>query len=325
MRNLKILSKLIFLEIFLFILLSFVNAVDYPRRAVEIIIPWSAGGATDLLFRTISTVFPKYSGGQPLIIRNIPGGGAVPGTMEFLRARPDGYTLFSIASPIIIKVHMSVVQFNADSFEPVIMLVNDPCYILVKADSPWKNLNDYIEYAKRNPEKVSIGNGGMGGGTHLAALAFEDFAKIKLLHVPFEGGGPAITALVGGHIDSYMGAAPEGLANVESGQLRILGVFGKNRLYKFKDIPTAKEQGINFLFGMWRGVAVPKGTPKEIVNRLHSIFYKAMNDPEFIQKARDLSLTLEYKGPYSFYQFIKDQDKFYENLIKSKKLGDRYK
>lgn len=315
----------IILAISLFILLSVGGAVGYPERPVTIIVPWSAGGATDVLFRAIAAVFPKYANGQPLVVNNIPGGGAVPGTMEFLRAKPDGYTLLSLAAPIIIKSHMDPVQFDASSFQPVINIVNDPCYILVRADSPFKNLKDYVEFAKNNPGKITIGNGGAGGGTHLAALAFESFAKIKLTHVPFEGGGPAVTALVGGHIQSYMGAAPEGLTNVDSGQLRMLGVFGNKRLEKYPDVPTAKEQGFNFLFGMWRGVAVQKGVPQEIVNRLHVILYKCMRDPEFIKKAKELSLTLDYKGPSAFARFIESMDKQYKEIIIANKLGNKYK
>lgn len=300
-------------------------AVDYPTKAVTIIVPWSAGGATDVLFRAIASVFQKYSGGQPLVVANLPGGGAVPGTMEFLRAKPDGYTLLSFAAPILIKSHMDPVQFDANSFEPVALVVNDPCYILVKKDAPWKDLKEYVEYAKQNPGKITIGNGGAGGGTHLAALAFESFAQIKLVHVPFEGGGPAVTALVGGHINSYMGAAPEGLSNVDAGQLRILGVFGTKRLDKYPDVPTAKEQGFDFQFGMWRGVAVQKGTPKEIVDKLHEIIAKCIQDPEFQSKAKELSLTIEYKNPADFAKLIQDYDKYYENLIKTNKLGNKYK
>ncbi|MEN2984464.1 MAG: tripartite tricarboxylate transporter substrate binding protein [Dictyoglomaceae bacterium] len=322
MFNKKFLIILILLGIFL---INIGTSAGYPERPVQIIVPWSAGGATDVLFRAVASVFPKYANGQPLVVNNIPGGGAVPGTMEFLRAKPDGYTLLSFAAPILIKSHMDPVQFDVNSFEPVVLIVNDPCYILVRKDSPWKNLKDYVEFAKQNPGKITIGNGGAGGGTHLAALAFEAFAKIKLTHVPFEGGGPAVTALVGGHIDSYMGAAPEGLTNVDAGQLRILGVFGKNRIEKYPDVATAREQGFNFLFGMWRGVAVQKGVPKEIIDKLHVIFYKCIQDPDFQKRAKELALSIEYRGPASFAKFISDYDKYYENLIKTNKLGTKYK
>ncbi|KUK13940.1 MAG: Tricarboxylate-binding protein, partial [bacterium 42_11] len=231
----------------------------------------------------------------------------------------------SFAAPILIKTHMDVVQFDANSFEPVALVVHDPCYILVRKDAPWKDLKDYVEYAKQNPGKITIGNGGAGGGTHLAALAFESFAKIKLTHVPFEGGAPAVAALVGGHIDSYMGAAPEGLSNVDAGQLRILGVFGTKRLDKYPDVPTAKEQGFDFQFGMWRGVALQKGTPKEIVEKLHDIIAKCIHDPEFQKKAKEMSLTIDYKNPSEFAKLIQDYDKYYENLIKTNKLGKKYK
>lgn len=317
--------KKILLLLLITLIASSIQAQVYPTKPVQIIVPWTAGGATDVLFRAIAQVFPKYSKGQPFVVNNIPGGGAVPGTMEFLKAQPDGYTLLSLAAPIIIKSQMSVVQFSVDSFEPVMLAVNDPCYILVKADAPWKDLKEFVEFAKNNPGKITIGNGGAGGGTHLAALSFESFAKIKITHVPFEGGGPAITALVGGHINAYMGAAPEGLNNVDSGQLKMLGVFGSTRLEKYPNIATSKEQGFDFKFGMWRGVAVQKKTPKAVVEKLHAILKSCINDPEFKAKAKELSLTVEYMDPVTFTKFIQDQDKIYQDLAMNQKLGDRYK
>lgn len=299
-------------------------AFSFPTKPVTIIVPWSAGGATDILFRLIAEVFPKYANGQPLVIKNIPGGGAVPGTLEFLKSKPDGYTLFSLATPIITKIHWSEVTFTADDFEPVINIVYDPSYLLVNAKSPFKNLTEFLEYAKANPGVLTVGNGGYGGGNHLVAVAFEDFAGVKFMHVPFDGGAPAITALVGGHVAAVVAAAPEGVPQVQAGQLRVLAVFSDRRLAVFPDVPTAMEQGVNFVGGMWRGVAVPKGTPPEIVKALHDIFRACMNDPDFIKKAREQGFQLYYLDSEAFKNFVKQQDAFWRELMMKRKLGEKY-
>lgn len=299
-------------------------AADFPTKPVTIIVPWSAGGATDLIFRAIASVFPKYANGQPLVVNNIPGAGAVTGVTEFLKAKPDGYTLLSFATPIVTKIHWSEVKFNIDDFVTVINIVNDPSYILVKADSPYKTLTDLVEAARKNPETISMGNGGAGGGNHLVAVAFEEFVGVKFIHVPHNGGGPAITALLGGHVDCVMAAAPEGVSNVQNGDLRVLAVMGPSRLSIFPDAPTALEQGYDFRLGMWRGVAVQRGTPLEIVKALHDIFYKCMNDPEFLAKAKELGSVLAYMDSATFQNFARQQNQFWENLMKSKKLGEKY-
>lgn len=320
MKNKVIATALLLTLIFPFMAL----AADFPTKPVQIIVPWSAGGATDLIFRAIASVFPKYANGQPLVINNIPSAGAVTGVTEFLKAKPDGYTLISLATPIITKIHWSEVKFTVDDFLPIINIVNDPSYILVRSNSPYKTLNDLIEAARKNPETITMGNGGAGGGNHLVAVAFEEFVGVKFVHVPYNGGGPAITALLGGVVDSVMAAAPEGVSNVQNGDLRVLAVMGPSRLSIFPDAPTALEYGYDFRLGMWRGVAAPKGTPLETVKALHDIFYKCMNDPEFLAKAKELGSVLSYMDSASFQSFVRQQNQFWENLMKSKKLGEKY-
>lgn len=302
-----------------------VAAATFPTREVEIIVPWAAGGATDMLFRALTTVFPKHANGQPLVIKNIPGGGAVPGVVEFLKGKPDGYTLLGTATPIVTKMHMSEVPFDLDSFAPVIMMVENPCMFMVPADSPYQDLKDFVAAAKGNPGEISVGNGGAGGGTHLVALAFEHAVGAEFLHVPFGGGGPSVTAVVGGHIDATNVSAPEGVANVEAGQLRILGIFGDERLEKFPDVPTASEQGFDFALAMWRGVAAPAGTSEEMVQTLHDIFLACIEDPEFLAKADEMGVRVVHKGPAEFAAYMEAEGKVYEDLIKSKGLGDKYK
>lgn len=296
----------------------------YPSREIELMIPWGVGGATDVVFRTFLSVIPKYLK-VPILIVNRPGGGAVPGYAEAMQKKPDGYYMLAWITASLTKTHMSVVPYDYQTFEPVIMLVDDPCWILVPANSPFKSINDMIAAAKKNPGRVTLGNAGAGGGTHMIALAFEEAAGVKLNHVPHQGGGPTIVAAVGGHIDACNLSPPEGVPQIQAGQLRCLAVFSEGRLKDFPDIPTAKEQGINFVMGQWRGLAVPKGTSPDRVKVLHDAFKATMDDPDFQVLAKQAGISLTYKGTEDFRRHIAKEDEFYKNLIIENKLGTRYK
>jgi len=300
------------------------TAEVYPTREIEFMVPWSVGGATDMVFRTFSTLIHKYIG-VPMIIVNRPGGGAVPGYAEAMKKKNDGYYLLAWATPSITKTQMSKTPYDYKTFDPVIMVVHNPCWILVPKDSPYNTLRDLVDAARANPGKVSMGNGGAGGGTHLVALAFEEEAGIELLHVPFKGGAPSIVSAMGGHIDSVNCSPPEGISQVKGGALRALGVFGEKRLEEFPDVLTAKEQGIDFVMGMWRGVAVPKGTDPTIIRKLHDAFKATMEDEGFKKLAKKAGFLLEYKSTEDFARFVEEQNAYYMDLIKAKKLGDRYK
>lgn len=297
----------------------------YPSKPVEIIVPWAAGGATDVLFRAVGAVFPKYANNQPLIVKNVPGGGAAIGYTEAMKAKPDGYTLVAVATPMITKIHMSNVKFSATSFAHAILLADNPCFLLVHKDSPYRNLNEYIEDAKKRPGQINMGNAGAGGGYHLVSLAFQNFAKIKLNHVPFDGGGPSITALLGKHVDSIIVSAPEGVPQALAGQLRLLAVFGDNRLDKFPNVLTAKEQDLDFHASMWRGISAPKDTPPIIISQIHDIAKKCMADPDFKKKCDELSIQLKYMNSQDFEKFVLAEDTRYQQLIMAEKLGERYK
>lgn len=301
------------------------EAPKYPTKPVEMIIPWGAGGATDVLFRAAGAMFPKYANNQQLVIKNIPGAGGAQGFMEAAKQKGDGYSIVASATPMVAKIHMSKVTFDVNTFAPVIMLADNPCMIMVPADSPYKNLKDLFDDVKKRPGEVTIGNGGSGGGTHLVALALETQLGLKFKHVPFPGGGPSVTSILGKHIDTVMVSAPEGIPQAAAGQLRILGVFGEKRLANFPNVPTAKEQGVDFQMTMWRTVLMPKDTPPELVKQVHDIFKKIYDDPEFKKKAEELSVTLKYMNSADLGKFMQAEDVRYQKLIQDAKLGDRYK
>ena len=304
--------------------IAYAKKERYPSREIELMIPWGVGGATDTVFRTFLTVLPKYLK-VPVIIVNRPGGGAVPGYTEAMKKKPDGYYCLAWISASLTKTHMSAVPYNYKTFDPVIMLVNTPCWILVPANSPFKNINELIAAAKAKPGQVTLGNAGAGGGTHMIALAFEKAAGVQFNHVPHKGGGPTVVATVGGHVDACNLSPPEGVPQIAAGQLRCLAVFSEERMKEFPDIPTAKEQGVDFVLGQWRGLAVPSRTPADRVKVLHDAFKAAMEDPDLQKLAKKGGITLEYKGTRDFKEHIAKQNEFYKKLIIENKLGTRYK
>ena len=301
------------------------TADKFPEKSVEFIVQWSAGGGFDVLIRALATQFPKYANGQQLIIKNVPGGGSAIGTIELTRAKPDGYTLAAHSTPIITKMHWDKVAYDLNSFEPVMMFADIPCYFLVPNDSPFKNLTDLVTAAKAAPGTISLGNAGSGGGTHLVGMAFQSEANVSFKNVPFEGGGPAVTAVLGKHIDLFVGSSPEGITNVKAGDLRMLGVFADKRMEQLPDVQTAAEQGIDFHGTMWRGIMAPKGTPKEIVERLDQIFKLCMDDPAFVKTAQEMGWPRKYLNSAEFKAFVEKEDVRWKELIIKFQLGNRYK
>ncbi len=296
----------------------------FPEREIEIMVPWGAGGATDVTFRSFSGVIQKYLG-VPMIITNKPGGAAVPGYVEAMTKSADGHYLVAWATPSITVTHMQNTPYDSTTFEPVLNIVTAPVWFLVPANSPYKNLADLVADAKKRPGMINLGNAGTGGGTHMIALAFESAAGVKFNHVPHAGGGPTVTAAVAGQVDVITVGPPEGVPQLASGQLRCLGVFSDQRLEKFPDYPTAKELGIPFSMGQWRGLAVPKGTDPRKIKVLHDAFKAAMADPEFLAIAAKSGLLLDYRDTASFRKLVQEQNEIYKTIVQSNKLGDKYK
>jgi len=201
----------------------------------------------------------------------------------------------------------------------VINISNDPSMFLTRPDAQWKDLKEFLGYAKKNPKMITVGNSGAGGGVHLVAVAFEQAAGVKFNHIPFAGGGPSITALLGGHVNAVCVSPPEGIPQIKAGKLKIMALFSDRRMRMFPDVPTVKEQGINFAMGMWRGLAAPKGTPPEVLKKLTDAFKKGMEDPAFKKSAADMAVNIHYLGPRDFGKLMASENDFYAQLVKEVK------
>jgi tripartite-type tricarboxylate transporter receptor subunit TctC len=290
-------------------------AADFPTKEVQIIIPWAAGGATDLIFRALGATTAKHLG-KAVVVVNRPGGGSAVGYTEGMQAKPDGYTLVSAVTPLTILPHQVTTAFTYKNFEPVLNVVSDPSMFLVRSDAPWKNLREFLDYAKKNPNMITVGNSGAGGGVHLVALAFERAAGVKFNHIPFSGGGPSVTAILGGHVNAVSVSPPEGIGHVQAGKLKIIALFSEKRFEMFPDVPTVKEQGIDFAMGMWRGLAAPKGTPPDVIKKLHDAFKQGMDDPVLRKNAKDMAVNLQYLAPEAFGNLMAADHEFYGKLVK---------
>ena len=295
--------------------ITHIQAAEFPTKEVQIIIPWAAGGATDLIFRALAATTGKYLG-KAVVVVNRPGGAGAVGYTEGMQAKPDGYTLVSAITPLTILPHQVTTAYTYKNFEPVINVVSDPVMFLVRPDAPWKSLKEFLDYAKKNPDMITVGNSGAGGGVHLIALAFEKAAGVKFNHIPFAGGGPSVTALLGGHINAVSVSPPEGIEHVKAGKLKIIALFAEKRFELFPDVPTVKEQGIDFVMNQWRGLAAPKGTPPDVIKKLHDAFKQGMDDPVFKKNAKDMVVNLSYLGPEAFGKLMASEHELYGKLVK---------
>lgn len=291
----------------------------FPSKTVEATVGWAPGGGGDVVFRAIAQVFPKYANGQPMIIKNVAGASGITGAVEFLDASKDGYSIMHWNNASLTKTHLSEVPVTgADTFTPVCQVVASYNYLVVQKDSKWNTLAEFLADAAANPGKITVGNAGAQGGNHMAALLFEDAMKGSFVHVPFSGGGPAITGLLSGQVDCVMANAPEGIVNVESGQLKILAVFAPERYSAFPEVPTGIEGGVNLVLPQWRVVVCPPETPADVVEKLAAIIEKCVADPEFVNAMTSQCVEVVYKNPAETDAFLHQQDQMYKELVAAK-------
>lgn len=296
----------------------------YPEKTITLIVPWGVGGASDLLMRAIANVFPKYANGQQMIIKNVNAAASVQGVVEYTGLRPDGYSLLFWATAQSIKTQMTPTPYEALDYQPIFAAVNDSPYILVRSDSPFKTLQDLINYAKANPGKLTMGNSGTGGGNHLAALQFEIAAGIKVNHIPYGGGAQSAQATLAGEIDCSMNVPAEGLTNVSAGQLRQLAVLSRDTMPTFPNTPTAKAQGVDAVNEQARGIVIHRNAPAGIAEKLEGIFKQCVDDPDFIAQLETLQMNRQWLTGSEYEELIKTEIELYKGIIQANKLGERY-
>ena len=278
----------------------------YPERPLNMIVAYSAGGGTDVAARTLAPYLEKYLG-QAIAVINKPGAGGEVGFTELVHSQPDGYTIGFTNTPTFVSIPIQrKTRFSLENMAPIANIVDDPSAISVRSDSDIKKLADLIAYAKANPGKVTYGSSGVGSDDHLAVLAFMRKAGIEMRHIPFPGEADVRAALLGGHIMVGSMNLSGSLPYQKEGKLHILGHMGTKRWDIAPNVPTFTEQGYPVVFGATRGLGAPGGTPKEILTILSEAVKKAVEDPEFQEKAQKLNLPLSYLNADDYSKSLHD-------------------
>jgi len=276
---------------------------DFPNKGVTAICPWSAGGGTDTILRGLTKETEEFLG-QTITVTNQTGGGGAVGHGAIMNAKPDGYTVGMITFELNSLPPQGLVPFSYKDFDPLMRINMDAAALTVRKDAPYNTIEEFVEYAKSHPGEINIGNSGPGSVWHIAAGLMADKTGIEVQYVPFDGAAPAVTALVGGHIQAVSVSVAEVQGQVEAGDLKILGVMSEERLASVPDVPTFKEAGIDVVFGTWRGLAVPKGTPEEAKQIIADAFKKGYDSQGFQDFAKNSSLGLAYQNAEDFAKFL---------------------
>ncbi|MDE0341424.1 MAG: tripartite tricarboxylate transporter substrate binding protein [Nitrospinae bacterium] len=272
------------------------TADKYPSKPIKIIVPLGAGGSHDLHSRAVASVLHQYIG-QPAYVQLMPGGGGKIGMGALKRAKPDGYTLAMGAnSHLYMSPHVKDMGFDPfKDFIPVFQINELPYMLATLGNQPWKNFKEYIAAAKKSKGKIKHGSTGTYGLSHTMMLKIAYDTKAPLPHVPFRGGGPAMKAMLGGHVQTA-GANPATggvLSNYKSGKIRILGVAAAKRFPLFPDVPTFREQGVDLLLSSKRIVMAPAGTPKDRIEILEKALLKVAKDKTFKRLLRKMGVKAE--------------------------------
>ncbi len=305
------------LVVSLTVLSGLLLAADYPRKSVTIICPWGAGGGTDRLARFLADELSKKLG-QPFVVVNRTGGGGATGHSAGAYAAPDGYTLTVVTLEIATMHWMGLTDLTFDAFEYIAQVNEDAAGVIVRANSPWKSLKDLLDSIKANPGKYLFSGTAAGGIWDLARIGMLDAAGIPVdavTWIPTTGAAQGLVELLGGHVDVVTCSLAEAISQLQSGQVRALAIMADERDPRFPDVPTLKEQGINWSAGTWRGIAVPKKTPPEIKAVLEKAVLEIANSDSFKNFMNTNGFGIKIRNGAQFYEFVKQQDQDWKHVL----------
>jgi len=281
----------------------------YPSRPITIVAPFPPGGVADLTARPVAAAMEKVLK-NPVGVVNKTGAAGAVGMQSVAVARPDGYTLLLALSSISIipeadKIFDRPPAFTVDQFAPIALISADPTVLVVPADKPWKTAKDFIEDARKRPGQISYSSSGVYGTLHMAMELLSHAAGIKLRHVPHNGAGPALTAILGGHVDALASGPAVVLPHIKSGKLRALAGWGERRVAALPDVPTFKELGYpDAEFYIWAGLFAPKATPEPVLAKLRTTVRDAVGDPDFKTAMDKLETPIVFKQGEEFQRFF---------------------
>ncbi len=294
-------------------------ANDWPSRWITMVVPYGAGGHTDIMARLLAGQLTK-SLGVNVIVENRAGAGGVIATSFVSRAKPDGYTLLfaSIAQiSIAPRIQASADYQPLKSFVPVSLLGTNPHILAVNASLPINNVEEFIAYAKAHPGEINYGSGGRGALAQLAAALFAARNHLQLTHVPYKGGAETMTALMAGQIQMYLGSSSEIMTALPGGRIKALAVSTKGRFKSLPNLPALADVSPGYEITSWNGLFVPAGTPQDIVDRLERAAADAAKDPEIVERLNKLGITPVGNTSAEFKTVIENEQPLYDQAVKA--------
>ncbi|MCD0502882.1 tripartite tricarboxylate transporter substrate-binding protein [Bordetella petrii] len=302
------------------------HAADYPSRPITLVVPFSAGGPTDVVSRTLGAELSKELG-QPIVVENRTGAGGTVGATYVANAQPDGYTYFIHHNGMATATALyPALKFDPlKSFEYVGEVVDVPMTLLARKDFPPNNMAEFIEYAKANADKINLANAGPGAVSQLCGSLLQQALGVKFTTIPYQGTGPAMAALLGGQVDVLCDQTTQTIPHIQSGTVKFYGVTTKQRIAKLPDAPTLAEQGLkDFEVKVWHGIYAPAGTPKEDIAIFNKALKAALKSPAFTQKMAELGAEIvpeDRQTPESLKNWVKSEIDKWTPILKAEGMN----
>jgi tripartite-type tricarboxylate transporter receptor subunit TctC len=297
---------------------SHAQAQPYPSKPIRFVVPWAPGGSTDVLARIIGQKLTE-SWGQPVLVENRPGASGNVGSEVIARAAPDGYNILvgSMSTHAMNGALYAKMPFKpVDDFAPVALLAYVTNVLAVHPSVKQNTIPEIIAYAKANPGKLNYASAGSGSTNHLSAALFEKMANIQMTHVPYKGGAPAVTDLVGGQVDMLFTGSTNVLSHVKAGKLKLIAVTESQRAKVLPDLPTVAETLPGYEMAVWYGMLAPHGTPPELVNKLNAEVNRIMVLPDVTAKLAPLGAEAVTKSAQEFSRILKADEQKWGRIIR---------
>ena len=298
------------------------SAQSYPSKPITVVVPFPAGGPSDVVARIVTETMAKTLG-QSMVIENVGGAGGTIGSARVALAEPDGYTLLagSMGSHVAAPVLTPDLKYDAaKDFVAVGITSHAPAAIVARKDFPAKDLKEFVAYLKANGDKVKQAHGGIGASSHMACLMFNQTAGVSPVLVAYRGTGPAMNDLMGGHIDFICDQVVSVASQINGGSVKAYAVSSSDRLAAIKDVPTAKEFGFGYDISIWSGIFAPKGTSKAVVDTLAVALDKALDDPDVQKRLEGLGGSIPTKAernPETFEKMVSAERERWTPLLKA--------
>jgi tripartite-type tricarboxylate transporter receptor subunit TctC len=287
-------------------------AQDYPNRPITMVIPFAAGGPTDVLGRVVAARMSELLG-QQLIIENVGGAGGMTGANKVKTAAPDGYqiVLGTVGTHAQVQNLVAKPLYNAATdFQPVALLAEVPLVLITRKDLPANTIQEFVDYARKNQDKMSFASSGVGAAVHLGTVLLNSAIGVKITHVPYRGSAPAMQDLQGGRVDYMTEIVSTGYPQIQGGAVKAIAMLAPQRSKILPDLPTAREGGVNVDAYTWNAIFLPNGTPDSIVKKLHDAAMEAMKSPQVREKLEGLGVTIVAEDRMStayLGKFVKDE------------------